>query len=237
MIYTVLADYRRLFCEITDKEGGISSPFSLFPESLRDYVRGPKTDEGRLARLGGYLLLYHTVRFLFGKARFEIGFSEKGKPYFLSEDMKDLSFSISHSGGICAVSVSDGGESVGVDVQEEIDEERCERIRERLYSGELSTGRLLNTVYLFGGFSAYGDCMFAEIPPAALKIGDTGCDLTDRWTLTEAIMKWDGRGFGAYTELDSLAKESYSETLRLSYKGKRYSISTVYGESNYQTDD
>lgn len=237
MIYTVCADYRKLLPGITDEEGGISSPFSLFPEELREYVRRPKTEEGKLSRLGGYLLLYHTVRFILGRVDFKIEFSKEGKPYFASSEMKDISFSISHSGGLCAVTLSDEGGKVGVDIQQETDTKKAERIKERLYQGELSTGRLYDVVYLFGGFSAFGDCMFAEIPPVALKFGDTGCDFTDQWSLTEAIMKWDGRGFGAYTELTSLAKASFSETLRLSYKGERYSVSTVYYNDNKQIDE
>ena len=109
MLYTVIADYRKLLEEITNDEGEIVSPFSHFKSEIKEYIKRPKTKEGKLARLGGYLLLFHTVRFLFGKTmNFEIGFTEEGKPYFTSEEMKNLSFNISHSGGLCAVCLSEG---------------------------------------------------------------------------------------------------------------------------------
>ena len=82
-------------------------------------------------------------------------------------------------------------------------------------------------VYLFGAFAPDGNCMFAEIPYQSLKRGEPSTDLTDKWSLTEAIVKCDGRGICKKEEIiNSLSDHTY-ETLRLNYKGKSYSISTV----------
>lgn len=232
MLYTVVADYRKLLSEIIDGEGGIASPFSHFPEELKSYIRMPKTEEGKAARLGGYLLLFHTLRFLFGKAEMKIELTERGKPRLSSEELSNISFNISHSGGLCAVTLCDDGGEVGVDIQEQIDSEKTQRVKERFYTGGFFGKELNNTVYLFGGFSAFGDCMFCEIPYSSLRRGAPESDFTDRWSLSEAIMKWDGRGFGAFGEIETLSRDSYFESVKISYKGKKYSLSTVSSKDN-----
>ncbi len=231
MIYTVISDYKKLLPEIMSLEGGINSPFSLLPDELKEYIREPKSEEVRLSRLGGYLLLFHTVRFLFGEMKFDIAFDERGKPHFKDEKIKNIGFNISHSGGLCAVTVTDEPISVGVDIQEFVDKEKEDRLKDRLYSGEIKPDIRVEPIYLYGGFSAFGDCIFAEIPYTSLKLGDPNSCFTDRWSLSEAVMKCDGRGFGAFTEIEKLLNTTPSETVLLSYKGKRFSISTAKMES------
>ncbi len=240
MIYTVIADYKKLLPEIILEEGGVASPFSLLPAELQNYIRTPKNEESRLSRLGGYLLLFHTVRFLFGEFDFEIGFNESGKPHFTSEKMKDIFFNISHSEGLCAVTVSEDNMPVGVDIQAEADKEREKKLSERFEKllskdGQIITpekGKKTEPMYLFGGFSAYGDCMFAEIPISSLKQGHTERDLTDRWAFAEAVMKCDGRGFGAVSELEKIVKDTKTETVKFTYKGKSFSVCTAETEAS-----
>ena len=227
MIYTAIADYRRLLPEIIEEKEGISSPYSLFPEKLRSYISSPKSPEVRQSRLGGYLLLFHTVRFLFGRTDFKIEFTEAGKPYFDSSELKDLSFNISHSGGLCAVCICDEGKAVGVDIQEEIEKEKAERIKERFYEGEIPMEESPDPVYLFGGFSSFGDCFFAEIPSEGIELCDPSESFLDRWSLCEAVMKCDGGGFASYGNIEKLLSKTKRQTIRLTYKGKKYSLSTV----------
>ena len=225
MIYTVIADYKRLSYEAAIKTGMYSS----LPEALRLYVEKPGSDEVRLSRLGGYLLLYHTVRFLFGKADFDVAFSENGKPHFISgKATEGLSFNISHSGGLCAVTVSDDGREIGVDLQERIDRQRAERLKERFMNHSLSGIASTEPIsYLFGAFSQDGNCMFADIPYRSLVKGDIKEELTDLWSLTEAILKCHGGGFCQAREIMNDISSYASETVRFNYKGKLYSLSTV----------
>ena len=222
MIYTVLADYGRLDYDlITD-----GRLFSSFPEGLKSYIQSPSSNEVRVSRLGGYLLLYRAVRYLFAKEDFEIEFSESGKPFF-SGKAGEVKFNISHSGGLVAVSVSDDGGEVGCDIQEEVDAERAGRISRRFPTeglGELSS---TSPVYIFGAFSADGECMFAAIPPSSLKTGDPERIFTDGWSLTEAIVKCHGGGFCRHAEIMSERSLYAAETVGLSYRGKRFSLSTA----------
>ncbi len=228
MVYTVIGDYKKLLPEIITEEGsGIGSPFSLFPEELKKYIKEPKNEESRLSRLGGYLLLFHTVRFLLGEIEFDIAFNEHGKPYFESEKMKNITFNISHSDGLCAVAVCEDGCKVGVDIQGSVDKEKEERLSNRFFGGSFEEIGSLESLYIFGGFSAYGDCMFAEIPSAALKSSDHDRSFVDRWSLCEALMKCDGRGFAAYTEIGKLSENASAASVNFSYKGREYSITTA----------
>ena len=139
-----------------------------------------------------------------------------------------LSFNLSHSGGMCAVTVSDGGEDVGVDLQERIDRDRVERLKERFMNYSLKDlDPTEPIVYLFGAFSHDGNCMFAEIPYRSLVKGDIKEEATDMWSLTEAILKCHGGGFCQAREIMKELSGFASETVRFNYKGKLYSISTV----------
>ncbi len=227
MIYTVISDYRKLLPEILTEEGGIDSPFSLLPEVLKEYIKKPKNEDMRLSRLGGYLLLFHTVRFLFGEFDFDIDFNENGKPYFKNGITKGLSFNISNCEGLCAVTLSDDISCVGVDIQSDISEEREKKLKERFFNGKIDCRENIEVIYLFAGFSAYGDCMFAEIPITSLKHADPNECFSDRWSLCEALMKCDGRGFGAIGDIGALLEELRFQTVGISYKGKRYSLSTA----------
>ena len=225
MIYTVIADYRKLIPEAL-LERGI---FSLLPENIRAHVDEPKSEEVRLSRAGGYILLYHVVRFLFGNSfELNISFTDDGKPLLVhKENEENIAFNISHSGGLCAVCLSDDGGSVGVDIQEKIDDEKALHIKDRFLSHTIPEMGAAEPVYLFGAFAPDGNCMFAEIPYQSLKKGDPSTDLTDKWSLTEAIVKCDGRGICKKEEIvNSLCGYSY-ETVKLCYKGISYSISTV----------
>ncbi len=226
MIYTVISDYKKLLPEILTEEGEIASPFSLLPDKLKEYIKKPKNEEARMARLGGYLLLFHVTRFLFGELDFEIEFNDFGKPYFKNESMKQINFNISNKSGLCALTLSDEPCDVGIDIEEKTDEQTADRIVKRLPDFGI-TKKKLEPVYLFGGFSSFGDCMFAEIPSSSLHKGCPEADFTDKWTLFEALIKCDGRGFAAFTELERLSEISASETVRITYRGKSFSVTTA----------
>lgn len=228
MIYTVIADYRKLV-----KEAVTSGKIYYFlPENVRERIEKPKSEEVMLSSMGGYLLLYHVVRFLFGKEDFNINYREDGKPEFvIHEGSLPITFNISHSGGLAAVCVCDEGYDVGVDIQESVDPERAERLGKRFLDFDINVKTELETVYLFGAFAPDGNCMFAEIPYRSLKKGDHCTDITDKWSLTEALVKCDGKGFCQRDNvLDSLEKMC-SETVKISYKGKSYSVSTAAEKS------
>ena len=109
----------------------------------------------------------------------------------------------------------------------EIEKEKAERIKERFYEGEIPMGESPDPVYLFGGFSSFGDCFFAEIPSEGIELCDPSESFLDRWSLCEAEMKCDGGGFASYGNIEKLLSKTKRQTIRLTYKGKKYSLSTV----------
>lgn len=223
MIYTVISDYRKLIFDSCEE----SFLSSIKPE-LSEYIKKPNSEEQRLARLGGYLLLYRAVRFLFGREDFEIDFGECGKPRFVSGGAAEgLSFNLSHSGGLCAVTVTDEAGEIGVDLQERIDDKRIERLKERFLNYESNALSSIEPIYLFGAFAPDGNCLFAGIPHQSLIKGDVVSEPTDSWSLTEAILKCDGRGFSARGEILKDTSPFSAETVRFNYKGVPYSVSTV----------
>ena len=225
MIYTVIADYRRLSFEEANK----GSVYNSLSDTLKEHINKPNSDEVKLSRLGGYLLLLHTVRFLYGKEEVDIGFSENGKPVFLAgKSAESLRFNISHSDGLCAVTVSDENEDIGVDLQTRIDSQRAERLKERFMNYSLKGLCPLGGVeYLFGAFSADGNCIFANIPYRSLVNGNIKEEPTDLWSLTEAILKCHGGGFCQAKEVMKDISDYKFETVRFNYKGRFYSVSTV----------
>jgi len=224
MIYTVIADYRKLSFEAVSA----GRLYSSLPAELREYIEKPSSDEAKASRLGAYLLLFHSVRFLFGKDALPVCFSENGKPGFSSEDPHSaLRFNLSHSGGLCAVALSDEGGDMGVDIQEKIDRERAMRLKERFMNYSIRTLAKIEPIYLFGAFSSDGNCMFAEIPDRGLALGNINEEPTDLWALTEAILKCDGGGFCRAKDIMKDLSAYSAEIVRLSYKGRIFSVSTV----------
>lgn len=254
MIYTVIADFKRieyLFTEnspvITDgaKEifdshlnaGEEYAPsaeemreeiLGSFPKEIYSIVAGTKNKALAHKRAGAYITLYNTLRHFLERDEIILSKTESGKPCLLNKARDaeiNVKISLSHCDTLAAVSVSDEGE-VGVDIEEKISEEREKRLSERFFESQSRVKERISPIYLLATLTEDMTSIFAEIPEAKLQISDTS-DFSTRWTLSEALMKCDGRGFAAIGEVERLKEISSADTRSFTYKGKTYYISTV----------
>ena len=106
-------------------------PLTLISDEIRMYVDNTRNEQNRIERFSAYSLLYFAINEFFERSDKRILRDENGKPYFPRlGDEADIFFSISHSGGMSAVTISDEGEC-GVDIQLMPEREMSERIEKR----------------------------------------------------------------------------------------------------------
>lgn len=177
-------------------------------DSLSDYVSssGKKNLEERLVTS---TLLYTALCYLKNRGEIEnvgaLKKGEHGKPYL---DGGDVKISISHSDDGVALAVSKTSE-IGVDMENEIDPERAERLEKRFFREEKISKNALENASLskrIGG---------ENVKAYSLKNGElvsekflpTDDSFTSKWTVCEAIMKCDGRGFSALHDINGLAEK------------------------------
>lgn len=134
----------------------------------------------------------------------EILRTECGKPYFEAEGYP--AFSISHSGGLIAVAITRDGGRVGIDV-ESADRLCNTRLSDRFFSGLRLTGE--------------GGPEIRTSLPEGASLAPAADTPTSRFTLGEAIIKCDGRGFAVAGEAVTLSEKM---------KKKSFIIKTAEGE-------
>ena len=141
----------------------------------------------------------------------EIKKTEAGKPYF--EDSRYPAFSISHTEGAVCVAICDTAESVGVDIEK--------------YSERLKDSRL--TDRFFHGLSVReNEISDIEIMTAEDTRIEENTDIV--FTLGEAIIKCDGRGFAAAREAHALSEKMRSASFKITAQGKTYALSVAIKE-------
>lgn len=170
----------------------------------------------------------------------------EGKPYF-AENPHGASFSISHAGEFAAVLLSDEGEC-GVDVEPELDYARAARIDKRFLSPldlsmpktnsqpEVIAQRLTTPV----GFSGCCELTVGKIQDVIslsaypreqreLRELDNTPSLppVSRWTLLEAVLKADGRGFSAYKSAHEIIPHSAARHYLYTEGERKYYISVA----------
>lgn len=180
----------------------------------------------------------------------EVSRTPAGKPYI---NGICLYFNLSHSGDIVALAISTDRD-VGVDVQLKIDPTRAERLSSRFFTTPIATDTLGDVEYLYASAddsgivfqnitrdnaeSAYPaadrSVSIAAVAPDsetvdALVLSD-GDEYTVRWSIGEAILKCDGRGFEAIGELDCLAEGIATSSVILRIRDKEYAL-TVAGRT------
>ena len=199
-------------------------------ESLSDYVSssGKKNLEERLATA---ILLYTALCYLKNRGEIEnVGVLKKGehgKPYLEGGDAK---ISISHSDGGVALAVSKDRE-IGVDMENEIDPERAKRLEKRFFrEGNFSENALEND-------SPSEKISGENVKAYSLKNGEfvsinllpTDGSFTSKWTVCEAIMKCDGRGFSAIHDISTLAEKMEIISFIREHGGRKTYISIALG--------
>lgn len=172
------------------------------------YIFVKQTDLGREGEsLAARELLFSVLEREFSLPRCEILKDEKGKPYFKNEDYP--AFSISHTDGAVAVAISRDFAAVGVDIQRFCDRLSDTRLTDRFFGGLSFSDSGCRDVKLV----ADGEACPAEDTPLT------------RFTLGEAIIKCDGRGFSASSEALILSKRMKKASFKLSLSGIEYSLS------------
>ena len=139
----ILVTHERVGEELSELERGVISAFPS--EENLEYINEIKKRgncDSVKESLTALLLLERAVRALGGKSEGLIfSRSQNGKPFFRGGE---YFFSVTHSSGLVAVAVSDGGE-VGIDLEcAELTDERAARLSSRYFEGnELTSSNLL----------------------------------------------------------------------------------------------
>lgn len=177
--------------------------------------------ESESVRLERYTAYYHLSRILSEKfklepSRLSLDFDGHGRPYLLIDGERcGIDFSISHSGTLVLVAVSDSGR-IGADLQIQLSPGCSSRI-DRRYS--LSTAlsakreriRLYDTVNTDEVAELLCGVSEKHFPPeSCIGSGEKSefllreLDGTELWATAEAALKCDGRGFSAYSHLEEI---------------------------------
>ena len=169
-----------------------------------------------------------------------------GKPRFATPGGVFKDFSISYSGELVAIALSDTCGDLGVDIEAERELKNPDKIEKRLCCGiEEDLGFIENggVCYYLTSLSSEGRMKApVKIPDASLEYlgreknytsakekrrGQTETPLLQRWTLTEALLKADGGGFCSIEDIDRIKSRSLCESASLLLNGKRIYISVA----------
>lgn len=147
---------------------------------------------------------------------------ECGKPYF---DGSDLKLSISHNEDFVAIAYAKGAD-IGIDIEGEIPAEKAEKLSKRFPAISSLTleknSKNADDNIEISFFKMAEDGIFDS-----LSLAPADDSFTAKWTAAEALMKCDGRGFSALTDLDTLKKEMIVSTYVILEEDKKYYISLV----------
>lgn len=199
-------------------------------DSLSDYVSssGKKNLEERLATS---TLLYTAVCYLKNRGKIDnVGILKKsayGKPYL---DGGDAKISISHSNDGVALAVSKDRE-IGVDMENEIDSKRAKRLEKRFFREEEFYEKALENASLSEKISGENVKAYnlenGEL--VSINLLPTDGSFTSKWTVCEAIMKCDGRGFSALHDISGLAEKMEIISFIRARGGQKTYISIALG--------
>lgn len=156
-------------------------------------------------------MLYTALSEKFALSRIEIKKTAEGKPYF--DSVGYPAFSISHTDGAVCVAISDTAESVGVDIEKCTERLRNKRITDRFFPHLTPCENEIDDI---------------EINTAGEVFLDEQSDAL--FTLGEAIIKCDGRGFAVAGEAAELAKEMKKANFTLTTHGADYALSIATKE-------
>ena len=202
-------------------------------EYFRDKIFSTANERLREDRILSRRLLCTVCEKELGRAPGEVVYNSYGKPCFADEC---ASFSISHSERLILLAFEKGAPEIGADVQIEPVGDKLNRVCERFQGkfpkefnsepvrideitlcnvkASFLTMRRLDTDLTAVTELSVTD-LRAEIPPLTA------------WTLTEAVLKAQGEGFGALCRARELSKDYSVASYTIVIGGKRYSISVA----------
>ena len=156
-------------------------------------------------------MLYTALSKKFELSMIEIKKTAEGKPYF--DGVGYPAFSISHTEGAVCVAISDTAESVGVDIEKCTERLRNKRITDRFFPHLTPCENEINDIEILTERES-------RIEPSADSV----------FTLGEAIIKCDGRGFAVAGEAAELAKVMKKASFKINLHGTRYALSVAIKE-------
>ena len=155
--------------------------------------------------------LFEALLDKFSLPSLEIKKTGAGKPYF--EDSRYPAFSISHTDGAVCVAICDTAESVGVDIEKCSERLRNKRITDRFFPHLTPCENEINDIEILTEPES-------RIEPSADSV----------FTLGEAIIKCDGRGFAIASEAHSLSLKMKKSSFTLTAHGADYALSIATKE-------
>ena len=190
----------------------------FFSEDLADRLcrgNGKATKE----RVGAYALLSFAMEKYFGVRICDcsVNIGAEGKPCFAERE--DLKFNLSHSGGFAALVINDEGREVGIDLEPPVDDARSDRLAVRMAEilpTENDVNEQLDIPIILVEMDATGGCRERE-----KTYGATFNDMCfeSRWTLLEAVMKCDGRGFSVVKNISELIRSMAVGSMKIDFDG------------------
>ena len=156
-------------------------------------------------------MLYTALSEKFALPMIEIKKTAEGKPYF--DGVGYPAFSISHTDGAVCVAVSDTAESVGVDIEKCTERLRNKRITDRFFPHLTPHENEINDIEILTESES-------RIEPSVDSV----------FTLGEAIIKCDGRGFAIASEAHSLSLKMKKSSFTLTAHGADYALSIATKE-------
>ena len=140
MICTFIVDSENVKHFYEKRDCHIWQPLTLISAETLDYIKNTKNETTRLERFAAYSLLFFAASEIFGVKILRIDRNKNGKPFIAeakkTHEPREIYFSISHSGDLCAVTLSDEGEC-GVDIQVEPKNYMAQRIEKRFLSSPI----------------------------------------------------------------------------------------------------
>lgn len=193
--------------------------YSLLGEIPPEY----NTDQLSTASYAARRVLGILYGIKYGERLPKIARTKDGKPYF-ADGPEDAYFSISHTDKYAAVILTDEGEC-GIDIECEKNAHRAERVEKRFLTAvdfelaptdsqpDVLVSRLVNPLgtsatceLTVGKERKPFDDVAYPLNGRSLSEMEVNSNLSplSRWTLLEAALKADGRGFGAYRSAEQI---------------------------------
>lgn len=227
-------------------------PLTLMSDEILELVEKTKNQKTRIERFAAYSLLFYVLEKIFGYKVKEIKKTEAGKPYINDDSIKDKLFiSISHSGDISAVTVSNEGEC-GVDVQLLPNEQMMENVGKRFLGNFVlsntdfspmleskyfsSSGEFIDTMVLFDYRNKVGSNIFlvAEYSKDGFVFTpfnferDYNQILLNKWTACEALLKCSGGGFNDLKNLNEFKEKCGVYSFSFKVERDTYSLAVSW---------